>query len=296
MAVLLDGRSVAAKIYEELGPRVAELSQKLGRPPAVAILCVGNNPPSQFYVRRKCAVAETLGIHARVKQFPQSVAEERVLDQISTWNGDETIDGIQVKAPLPSTKFQEMAFSTVDPAKDIDGFHPSNAGLLALDSPGGFIPCTPKGIVRLLSHYGVNFHGQHAVVLGRSSIVGRPLSLLLQSRSINATVTTCHSQSRNFGIFSRSADILVSAVGHPNLIRGDQVKEGAIVVDVGQNWAVNPNNPLDRKLCGDIDFISVVPHCSFITPVPGGVGPMTVAMAMENILEAAVRKIWTRHS
>ncbi|MDR3316648.1 MAG: bifunctional 5,10-methylenetetrahydrofolate dehydrogenase/5,10-methenyltetrahydrofolate cyclohydrolase [Puniceicoccales bacterium] len=286
VAELLDGKRVAAEILEGLRRRIACLPH----PPCIAFLRIGENAASRFYVGRKVAVAKDLGIRSIVEVFPEQVAEKTILEQLSRWNSDGEIDGILVQAPLPSREFQRSAFAAVDPAKDVDGFHPYNFGLLAQERPGGFIPCTPKGILRLLEAYAIPTDGRHAVIVGRSLIVGRPLSLLLQSHGANATVTVCHSRSQQLRSIVRSADILISAAGQPNLILEDMVAEGTTVVDVGQNSVPDETFPGGHRLCGDVDFPALRHRCSHLTPVPGGVGPMTVAMLMENAVEAVERK------
>jgi methylenetetrahydrofolate dehydrogenase (NADP+)/methenyltetrahydrofolate cyclohydrolase len=281
-AKILDGKALAAKVVEELRIRVAHCI----RPPHLAVLIVGELPASQLYVKRKISVAKSLGVETSVCRMPTSVDEISVLRQISMWNMDDNIDGILVQAPLPSESLQRAAFFAINPQKDVDGFHPYNFGLLAHEKPEGFIPCTPKGIIRLLQSNNISLDGQRVVIIGRSLIVGRPLALLLQSRSINATVTVCHSRSKEMQAITTSADVLISAAGSPNLIGGKMVREGATFIDVGQNAVPSGSNITGKSLCGDGIFDELSQKCSNITPVPGGVGPMTIAMLMENLVEA----------
>ncbi|MDR2576908.1 MAG: bifunctional 5,10-methylenetetrahydrofolate dehydrogenase/5,10-methenyltetrahydrofolate cyclohydrolase [Puniceicoccales bacterium] len=281
-AKILDGKVLAARIADDLRERV----RCCDRAPCLAVMIVGEHAASQLYVRRKTAMANDLGMHSVVCALPASADEKMILRQITEWNANDAIDGILIQAPLPTESLQRATFATVAPHKDVDGFHPYNFGLLAQEQDGGFIPCTPKGILRLLQVNGIPLAGQRVVVIGRSLIVGRPLALLLQSRSVNATVTVCHSHSRNLSSITTSADILISAAGCPKLIGRSMVRPGAVFVDVGQNVVANANAPTRKCLCGDGIFEELFPLCSHITPVPGGVGPMTVAMLMENLLEA----------
>ncbi|MDR0727351.1 MAG: bifunctional 5,10-methylenetetrahydrofolate dehydrogenase/5,10-methenyltetrahydrofolate cyclohydrolase [Puniceicoccales bacterium] len=281
---ILDGQRVSEELLGELRNAAGAFAKRTNRRPKLALLRVGENHASVFYMRRKCAAAEKIGIEVIVEVFPDGTPRGPVEEKISRWNGDPSIDGILVQAPLPSAEYQRFIFNAIAPEKDVDGFHPMNVGKLACEDPTGFVPCTPKGILRLLRAYDVQLEGRHVVIVGRSLIVGRPLGLLLQSRAVNATVTVCHSQSRDLACIARTADVLVVAVGHAKLVAADMVREGAIVVDVGQNRDEN------GLLCGDVDFLSVAPKCSYITPVPGGVGPMTVAMLMENVIQACVMK------
>jgi methylenetetrahydrofolate dehydrogenase (NADP+)/methenyltetrahydrofolate cyclohydrolase len=280
--VLLDGRSVAADVLAKLRIRLA----RTGRSPRLALLRVGEDPASQIYVKRKCAVAAELGIQTLLQIFPETASAGEVLDRLAVWNGDDSIDAILVQAPLPTRNFQERVFAGIDPTKDVDGFHPHNFGLLAQGRPGGFVPCTAKGIVHLLRAWEVPLAGRHVVILGRSLIVGLPLALLLQSRSVDATVTLCHSRSANVRDLTRSAEILISATGRAHSIGPEDIREGSVVVDVGQDRLPDSGAPGGLRLCGDVDFASVRGRCSHITPVPGGVGPMTIAMLMENVVEA----------
>ncbi|MDR1456981.1 MAG: bifunctional 5,10-methylenetetrahydrofolate dehydrogenase/5,10-methenyltetrahydrofolate cyclohydrolase [Puniceicoccales bacterium] len=281
---ILNGQRISEELLEEMRGAIGAFTARAGRRPKLALLRVGENLASIFYMRRKCAVAERIGIETTVTVFPVDAPQEAVEKKISQWNGDPFIDGILVQAPLPSMEYQRFIFNAINPQKDVDGFHPINAGKLACDDPSGFIPCTPKGIVLLLRAYGIQLAGRHVVIIGRSIIVGKPLGLLLQGHDVNATVTVCHSQSHDLPCLTRAADILIVAAGRANLVKADMVTEGVIVVDVGQNRDIN------GSLCGDVDFPAVAPRCTYITPVPGGVGPMTVAMLMKNVLQACTMK------
>lgn len=285
---LLDGKGLADRIINRLQSRLAGLRGK--RPPRGAFLRVGNDSSSIIYVKRKTRVAQQIGMAIEEVVLPADANEERILDHIRRWNMDGSIDGILVQLPLPNTHFHRSVFETIDPDKDIDGFHPLNFGKLAKEIPGGFIPCTPKGILRLLETYQIPLEGKHVVIIGRSLIVGRPLSLLLQSLKINATVTLCHSKTENLPDLTRSADLVVCSAGQPNLLGPSMVRDGAVVIDVGINRIPDPTATKGHRICGDANFQEIAEKCSFITPVPGGVGPMTIAMLMENLLEAFERR------
>ncbi|MDR2668123.1 MAG: bifunctional 5,10-methylenetetrahydrofolate dehydrogenase/5,10-methenyltetrahydrofolate cyclohydrolase [Puniceicoccales bacterium] len=283
-ATLLDGRSAAEEI---LGAIVGEVS-RLDRPPHLAILRVGENEASRCYVERKCATAKRIGIRTTSRVLTASANLEEIIGQIDRWNGDSGIHGILVQMPLPDSAMHGAVFDAIDPKKDVDGFNPHNFGLLAQGRGGGFVPCTPNGIVHLLRRYGIATSGRHVVVIGRSTIVGRPLSLLLQSRGMDATVTQCHSKSENLREIAKSGHILISAAGSPGLVGGDWIGDGAVVVDVGQNFIADPSAPSGKRLVGDVDFAAALDRCSYVTPVPGGVGPLTVAMLMKNVLMARI--------
>ncbi|MDR2340821.1 MAG: bifunctional 5,10-methylenetetrahydrofolate dehydrogenase/5,10-methenyltetrahydrofolate cyclohydrolase [Puniceicoccales bacterium] len=277
---ILDGQRIGEEMLVALRDKAESFLVRTGRKPKLALLRIGENPASALYMRRKCAVAEKIGIECTASVFPIGTPLESVEEKISQWNNSPSVDAIMVQAPLPSAEYQRSVFNAIDPKKDVDGFHPVNVGKLACEDSSGFVPCTPKGILRLLHAHDIPLAGRHVVIIGRSSIVGRPLGLLLQSRTVNATVTICHSRSQNLASITRAADILVVAAGRAKLVTADMVKNGIVVVDVGQN------RDESGLLCGDVDFRSVAPRCMYITPVPGGVGPMTVAMLMENVIQA----------
>lgn len=271
---LLDGKALAAKMKKQ----VREEADRLPRRPGLAVVLVGNDPASRVYVTSKRKDCEECGFYSEEYALLEDTTQVELLELVETLNGREDIDGILVQLPLPGHLNEEVVIEAISPKKDVDGFHPMSAGNLLIGRPG-FLPCTPAGVMELLDEYGVDPAGKHAVVVGRSNIVGKPMALLLLRR--NATVTVCHSRTPDLAEKCRQADILVSAVGRTGLITADMVKEGAAVVDV----AMNRNEA--GKLCGDVDFAAVAPKTAFITPVPGGVGPMTRAVLMQNTLLAA---------
>jgi methylenetetrahydrofolate dehydrogenase (NADP+)/methenyltetrahydrofolate cyclohydrolase len=275
-AQILDGKSLAAELRADVKRRVAALAQR-GKRPGVAVVLVGDNPASRVYVRNKARACEETGILSRVLQLPADVGEAALLAEIARLNADPAIHGVLVQLPLPAHLDAARVQAAVSPAKDVDGFHVENLGALLAGRPR-LVPCTPAGIVRLIEHAGVPVAGRHAVIVGRSNIVGKPLALLLLQK--DATVTVCHSKSAGLENLTRGADILVAAVGRPKLVSGAMVKTGACVVDVGINRLA------DGSLAGDVDFASAAEVAGWITPVPGGVGPMTIAMLLENCLVA----------
>jgi methylenetetrahydrofolate dehydrogenase (NADP+) / methenyltetrahydrofolate cyclohydrolase len=296
-AKIIDGKTVARAIEAE----VAAAIRRLGFKPGLAAVRVGNDPASEIYVRNKATKARELGLEGSERVFPETMSESDLLAEIDRLNRDSTIDGILVQLPLPRQIDPARVIDAIDPAKDVDGFHPTNVGLLHLGRDA-LVPCTPAGVIRLLESTGEAIEGKHAVVIGRSDIVGKPMSALLLQR--NATVTTCHSRTRNLPAVARQADILIAAIGRPILVTEDFVKPGAIVIDVGMN-RVGPDfatrlshdeakNRLLAKngsvLLGDVDYARVRELASWITPVPGGVGPMTIAMLMQNTVTAAERR------
>ena len=274
MAQILDGKALAKKMKEQVAAEAAALPRK----PGLAVILVGENPASQVYVRGKEKDCDECGILNLGCKIPAETSEEELLDIIAKLNADPAVDGILVQLPLPKHIDEGKVLRAISPAKDVDCFHPENVGEMMVGDPICW-PCTPFGVMELLREYGISANGKHCVVLGRSNIVGKPMaSMLLQA---NGTVTICHSKTPDMAAFTREADVLVTAVGKVGLITADMVKDGAVVVDV----AMNRN--AEGKLCGDVDFAAVAPKTSFITPVPGGVGPMTRAMLMMNLLRAA---------
>lgn len=284
---LIDGKAVSKSIVEEIGSEVREFSRGR-RPPSLRVIILGDDPASRVYVRSKIRTAGKCGIESELVELPDNVDGKTLFDLIEKFNRDDGIDGFMVQLPLPSHISPKDVIERISPYKDVDGIHPFNLGKMVEGNPL-FVPCTPMGIMELLKRYGVETEGRKAVVIGRSIIVGRPISLLLSTKMEggNATVTMCHSRTGDIGRETREADILVSAVGKPEFITGDMVKEGAVVIDVGVNRVEDPSRKKGYRLAGDIDFESVLPRVSKITPVPGGVGPMTVAMLMKNTLKAA---------
>jgi len=276
-ARILDGKSLAAQVRIAVKREVEALAQR-GIRPGLAVLLAGDNPASRVYVRNKVRACEETGVRSEMYELPANVSEEALVDRVLALNDDSDIHGILVQLPLPKQVDAHQVLETIAPAKDIDGFHESNLGALLAGRPR-MVPCTPAGVMRLLDHAGVPLAGSHAVVIGRSNIVGKPLALLLLQK--DATVTICHSKSRGLDALARSADVLVAAVGRPKLVTGEMVKPGACVIDVGVNRLS------DGSLAGDVDFAAASEVAGWITPVPGGVGPMTIAMLLENCVRAA---------
>lgn len=280
MALILDGKTVAAKVQQGVVEGVAALRAQ-GVRPTLAVVLVGEDPASKVYVGGKRRACEAAGIEARDHLFPHGLPEPDLLSLIRELNGDRSVHGILVQLPLPAGVDEDRVIAAVDPAKDVDGFHPENLGRLLAGSPG-VVPCTPGGIIEILDHYGIDLKGAEAVVVGRSRIVGKPLAQLLLGR--HATVTMCHTRTRDLAAHTRRAEVLAVAAGRPAVVTGDMVRSDAVVVDVGVNRLPG------GKLAGDVDFASVSPRVRAITPVPGGVGPMTIAMLMQNTLAAARRQ------
>ena len=276
---IIDGVALAGKIREEVAARTAALVA-VGTKPGLAVVLVGSDPASQVYVKNKVAACQKAGLHSVLEQYPPTLSQAELLERVRALNADPAIHGILVQLPLPAHIDAHLVIETIAPEKDVDGFHISNAGLLMTGKPL-FRPCTPYGVMKMLESEGVQLRGAVAVVIGASNIVGKPMTMLLQSAG--ATVTICNSKTRDLGWHTRHADIVVVATGKPRMIDGSMIKPGAIVIDVGINRGA------DGKLCGDVDFDSVIQVASAVTPVPGGVGPMTIAMLLVNTLEAAER-------
>jgi methylenetetrahydrofolate dehydrogenase (NADP+)/methenyltetrahydrofolate cyclohydrolase len=281
---LLDGKLASAQIKAEVAREVAALS---GRRPTLALVRVGEDPASRVYVGTKAKACEECGIGSRNAHLPEDVSEDRLLGTLREFNDDPDVDGILLQLPLPRHIDSDRAIATISPEKDVDGFHPESLGRLAAGTPR-FVPCTPMGIRELLIRNGVKTAGANVVVLGRSVIVGKPMALLftLKGPGGDATVTICHSKSRDLAAHTRSADIIVAAMGVPRFLKADMVRDGVVVVDVGINRVDDPSSPKGYRIVGDVDFDAVAERASLITPVPGGVGPMTVAMLMSNTLTA----------
>ena len=275
-ARIIDGKSIAKELHESLAPRVAALKEQ-GITPGLTVIVVGDDPASAIYVRNKERACVKLGMNSQVLRFPAETTQEEILNTVRLLNQDDRVHGILVQLPLPRHIDEQAVLRAIDPDKDVDGFHAMNAGRLMNGEPG-FVACTPKGVMRLLEVSGVELDGKNAVVVGRSNIVGKPMALLLLQK--NCTVTIAHSHTKDLTAVTRSADILVVAVGRAGFITGDMIKPGAAVMDVGINR-------VDGKVVGDVDFESAKEVASCITPVPGGVGAMTIAMLMENTVEAA---------
>lgn len=282
---LIDGNAIAESIIAELKAHVAALP---GRPPCLALVRVGDDPASISYVRKKERTAAEIGVTGRVILPPVTISQDELETLIDGLNADPTVDGILVQSPLPRPLDELAIFRRVSPEKDVDGFHTVNLGKLAQDDDSGFVSCTPAGIMELLARSSIDLAGKHVVVLGRSLIVGKPVALLaLQKRAgANGTVTICHSGTRDLPALTRQADVLIAAIGRPEFVTGDMVKPGAVVVDVGINRVADSSKKTGYRLTGDVHFPSVEPKVALITPVPGGVGPMTVAMLMRNTVKA----------
>ena len=282
MAILIDGKALAAKLQGELAEKTARLKEETGVVPGLVVILVGENPASQVYVRNKERSAIAAGFRSKVVRLPETIQENELLELIEQYNQDPLWHGILVQLPLPKHIDDEAVLLAIDPAKDVDGFHPLNMGRLWAGNPV-MVPSTPAGIMEMFKAYGIELEGKRAVVIGRSNIVGKPMAQLLLAK--NATVTLTHSRTHHLAKIAKTADILVVAIGRAKFVTADFVKEGAVVIDVGMNRDEN------GKLCGDVDFDAVSPIASHLTPVPGGVGPMTVTMLMEQTYEAAVRSV-----
>lgn len=286
MAAIIDGKKVAEEVLAECSREIEELKSN-GITPGLAVVLVGEDPASQVYVNSKVRKCAELGIHSEKVVLSKGASQDEVLATVKHLNEDASIHGILVQSPPPSQIDEEEIVRTIDPAKDVDGFHPENVAKLALEDPSGFVPCTPAGCMRLLEASGVETSGADAVVVGRSMIVGKPMALLLMARGSDATVTVAHSRTKDLAEVCRRADIIIAAVGIPEFIKKDFVKKGATIVDVGINRVEDPAARRGYRLCGDVDYKDVFETAGAITPVPGGVGPMTIAMLMKNTIKAA---------
>ena len=281
------GKPVAALVIEKLASEIPDFALK-HRPPRLIVIIVGEDPASQVYVGMKVKTARKCGIDSEMIELPATTPEEELLGRLDLLNGDAGVDGILVQMPLPDHIDQQRVIERISPDKDVDGLHPFNIGRLAADHPR-LVPCTPLGITVMMDHYGIETSGKHAVIVGRSILVGKPMALLLAMKAGrgNATVTICHSRTSDMASITRTADILIAAVGSPKMLTGDMVKEGVAVIDVGINRVEDDSAKKGYRLVGDVDFETVAPKASLITPVPRGVGPMTVAMLMKNTYLAA---------
>ncbi len=276
-ATKIDGKLLAAKLREEVKVDAEKFEREYGRKIGLAVILAGENPASKIYVRNKIAACEETGVKSMEYYLPDSVTTEELVELVETLNADENVDGLLVQLPLPAGVNEKAVLSAVAPEKDVDGFHAVNAGNLILGNPC-LAACTPSGVMELIKSTGATIAGKHAVVVGRSNIVGKPVAFMLLSE--NATVTVCHSRTQNLADYTRSADILVVAVGKKEFITGDMIKPGAVVIDVGMNRE-------DKKLYGDVEYATAAEKAAFITPVPGGVGPMTITMLLKNTVKAA---------
>jgi methylenetetrahydrofolate dehydrogenase (NADP+)/methenyltetrahydrofolate cyclohydrolase len=288
---ILDGKKAAQAIKDRLKIDTAQLSTEGKKIPHLAAILIGSNGASETYVSAKVRACEEVGFRSSLIRFEEDISEMKLLNKISELNNDPDIDGILVQLPLPKQVSEEKVITSLEPFKDVDGFHPVNIGNMVQGNET-FIPATPYGILLLLEHFKVETKGKHAVIIGRSNIVGRPLSILLSSNSNpgNCTVTLCHSQTKNIREFCQEADIIVAALGRPAFVTADMVKEGAIVIDVGITREKDTTKKSGFRLRGDVDFENVAPKCSWITPVPGGVGPMTIAALLKNTYRSCMNK------
>ena len=288
MALLIDGKKVAEDVFARCRSVLGTIAAQ-GITPGLAVVLVGDDPASQVYVGNKVRRCRELGMTSFKHELPATTTQAELLELVARLNADPAVDGILVQSPPPPHIDEAAVVEAIDPAKDVDGFHPVNVARLTLEDPRGFVPCTPLGVQRLLLASGIETRGAHAVVLGRSMIVGKPMALLLMSKGPggDATVTIAHSRTRDLASITRSADILIAAIGRPEFVTPDMVKEDAVVIDVGINRLPDPSTKSGTRLAGDVDFLRVSPKCRAITPVPGGVGPMTIAMLMHNTLKAA---------
>jgi len=288
MATLIDGRAIAARVYVDLRREIAELKAK-GVTPGLAVILVGDNPASRTYVRSKDKMCRELGLHSVKLELPVSTTQADLLARVEELNRDTGIHGILVQSPPPEHINEAAIVRALDPRKDVDGFHPENVAKLVLDDPSGFVPCTPLGVQRLLLESNIDINGAHVVVIGRSMIVGKPLALLLmqKNKNGNATVTVVHSRSRDLAEITRSADIIIAAIGRAEFVKAEHVCGKAVVIDVGINRMEDATSERGYRLVGDVAFDEVSKKARAITPVPGGVGPMTIAMLMANTVKAA---------
>lgn len=292
---IIDGKATAAAIRAEIASSVAQIVDAGGRAPHLAAILVGHDGGSESYVASKVKACEECGFGSTLLRFEGSISQEQLLEHIRDLNNNPDIDGFIVQLPLPRHIDTHAVIEAIDPRKDIDGFHPANVGRLSIGLPG-FVSATPAGIIELLQRYQIPTSGKHCVILGRSNIVGKPLAMLMMQKSYpgDATVTVCHSRTADIASITRTADILVAAMGVPASVTADMVKEGATVIDVGTTRVPDATRARGWKLCGDVDFAAVAPKCSYITPVPGGVGPMTIAMLMRNTLLAATGAVYPK--
>ncbi len=288
-AIIIDGKQIAADVRQDVANKVSELKKK-GIAPCLAVILVGENPASVSYVTGKQKALAEVGMVDRSVHLPENTSEDDLLKLIDELNKDNSVHGILVQLPLPKHINEDKVIMAIAPEKDVDGFHPVSVGNMMIGRPG-FLPCTPHGIIVLLKKMGIETSGKHAVVIGRSNIVGKPVSILLARKDTNCTVTMCHTGTKNMAEITKQADILVVASGHPHTLTKDMVKPGAVIIDVGVNRIPDRSKKSGFRLIGDCDFDDLVETASYITPVPGGVGPMTIAMLMYNTLESAQNNI-----
>lgn len=287
--MIIDGKKIAQQIQDEIKSRLSKIQ---GRKPCLAVILVGNHPASRIYIERKSQACKEVGIQSLKIELPASTKENELLNQIAGLNNNPNVDGILVQLPLPHQINPSHIIEAISPEKDIDGFHPTNVGKMLIGETSGFLPCTPLGIRELLKRSNIEVAGRHVLVAGRSNIVGKPMAAILMQGNPqgNATVTLVHSKTNNVASLTRLADIIIVAIGQPLFLKADMIKEGAVVIDVGINKIEDPTRSSGYRLVGDADFENIKDKCSFITPVPGGVGPMTIAMLLSNTLKSYLRK------
>jgi methylenetetrahydrofolate dehydrogenase (NADP+)/methenyltetrahydrofolate cyclohydrolase len=286
MYTIIDGRKTAAEIRKEIADEVLKLKKQGNKVPHLAAILVGDDPSSQTYVANKVKDCEEVGFRSTIIRYEKDTPEAVLLEKISELNNDNDIDAFIVQLPLPAHISENKVIESIDPSKDADGFHPVNLGRMVIGLPG-FVPATPFGIIELIKRYRIETSGKKCVVLGRSNIVGRPVSILLSQKGMDATVTVAHSRTKNLPEIIKESDIIVAALGAPGFVKAGMVKEGAVIIDVGTTRLPDPGKKSGFRLAGDVDFDNVAPRCSFITPVPGGVGPMTRVSLLRNTLQAA---------
>lgn len=288
---LIDGKKISQQIRQEIAQEVERMLQAGKKRPHLAAVLVGHDGGSETYVANKVKACEECGFTSTLKRFESDITEAQLLEVVNNLNTDPDIDGFIVQLPLPKHISEEKITEAIDPRKDVDGFHPQNVGRMTIGAPA-FISATPQGIVDLIKRYNIPTQGKHAIVIGRSNIVGRPMSILLSQKGIDCTVTVCHSRTPNMKEICQQADIIVAAIGKPGFVTSDMVKEGAVIIDVGTTRVPDATVARGWRLKGDVDFDNVAPKCSFITPVPGGVGPMTIVSLMKNTLLAGQKAIY----
>lgn len=288
---LIDGKKISDQIKAEIAAQVEQMLAEGKKRPHLAAILVGHDGGSETYVAHKVKACEQCGFKSTLIRFEDNITEQTLLDQIAALNADPDIDGFIVQLPLPRHISEQKIIEAIDPAKDVDGFHPQNVGRMAIGLPC-FLSATPAGIIELLARYNIDTRGKHCVVLGRSNIVGKPVATLMMQKAApgNATVTVCHSATPNITEITRQADIIIAALGQPGFVTADMVKDQAVIIDVGTTRVPDPTRKSGFRLRGDVDFDNVAPRCSYITPVPGGVGPMTIVSLMKNTLQAALAK------
>ena len=279
---IIDGKALSDKILKEIENEHSELQAKVGRKAGLAVIIVGENPASQIYVRNKIRACERVGFHSETIRFDENITEENLLLEIEKLNNDSNIDGILVQLPIPKHINELKVINAISAEKDVDGFHTTNIGKMMIGDETGFLPCTPAGVIQMFEEYNIDLEGKDVLVIGQSNIVGKPMTLLLIKK--RATVQVCNSKTKNLSEKLQKADVVVAAAGSPKLVKGSDVKEGVVVIDIGINR-------VDGKICGDVDFEEVSQKASYITPVPGGVGPMTIAMLIKNTFKSYKQKV-----